>query len=163
MIKNTVYLETSVISYLTSRPSPALVTAAHQQVTRDWWERRRSAFDAFISPLVIDECSKGDESAIRARLEKLADIPVLEFTEAARDLIDKLVDEKAIPVKAIDDAGHVAIAATHRIDYLLTWNCRHLDNAEIKPLIRAVCSKHGYICPEICTPEELMGVGSYEG
>jgi len=67
------------------------------------------------------------------------------------------------PCKAIDDAGHVAIAATHRIDYLLTWNCRHLDNAEIKPLIRAVCSKHGYICPEICTPEELMGVGSYEG
>lgn len=163
MAKKTVYVETSVISYLAARPSPALVTAAHQQVTRDWWEHRRSAFKTFISPLVIDEASKGDEMAIQARLVKMAEIPVLEFTEAARDLIEKLVAEKAIPAKAIDDAGHVAIAATHNIDYLLTWNCRHLDNAEIKPQIRSVCAKYGYICPEICTPEELMGVNEHEG
>ncbi len=163
MTKKAVYLETSVISYLAARPSPVLVVAAHQQITRDWWETRRQYFETYISSLVIDEASKGDESAINARLEKIANIPALEFTEAARDLIDKLIAEKAVPAKAIDDAGHVAIAATNNIDYLLTWNCRHLDNAEIKPLIRSVCAKHGYICPEICTPEELMGVNENEG
>jgi len=126
-------------------------------------ERGRSAFAVFISPLVIDEASKGDESAIRARIDKINGLPVLEFTEPARDLIDKLLAEKAIPAKALDDAGHVAIAAVHHINYLLTWNCRHLDNAETKPLIRSVCANYGYICPEICTPEELMGVNEHEG
>ena len=91
------------------------------------------------------------------RLDAVKGLPILEVTESALALVDALVNEGALPAKAMDDAVHVAIAAVHNVDYLVTWNCRHIDNAEAKPLIRSVCAIHGYACPEICTPEELMG------
>jgi len=153
----TVYIETSVISYLTARPSAGLVTAAHQQITREWWDNCRTRFESFISPLVLDEASRGDPTAAEMRHVAVKGLPILEMTESALVLVDALVNEGALPAKAIDDAVHVAIAAVHNVDYLVTWNCRHIDNAETKPLIRSVCAIHGYACPEICTPEELMG------
>ena len=159
----TVYIETSVISYLTSRPSPMLVTAAHQQMSQEWWDTRRLQFDVFVSPVVIDEISRGNTAVAKTRLEAVKDLPILTLTESAQELIRALIAEKAFPTKALDDAAHVAIAAVHSIDYLLTWNCRHIDNAETKPTIRAVCSSNGYACPEICTPQELMGAEADEG
>jgi predicted nucleic acid-binding protein len=155
-----VYIETSVISYLTGRPSSALLAAAHQQVTREWWDYHRHRFEQFISPLVIDEASRGDPDAAARRLSALDEFAVLDPTESAAELVDILISEGALPSVARDDATHVAIAAVHRMDYLVTWNCRHIDNAEAKPLIRSVCAVHGYTCPEICTPEELMGGAS---
>ena len=158
----TVYIETSVISYLTARPSPVLLAAAHQQVTREWWDNRRQCFEQFVSPLVLDEAGRGDPEAAARRLAALDGFAVLEPTQPAAELVDILISDGALPRVARDDATHVAIATVHRMDYLLTWNCRHIDNAEAKPLIRSVCAVHGYTCPEICTPEELMGGESDE-
>ena len=152
-----VYIETSVVSYLTARPSASLIAAAHQRITRDWWDFHRSRFEQFISALVIDEASRGDRDAAARRLAALEDFSILEATQSAAELVDILISEGALPAVARDDATHVAIAAVHGINYLVTWNCRHIDNAEIKPLLRSLCAVHGYVCPEICTPEELMG------
>jgi hypothetical protein len=151
------YIETSVISYLTAWPSPVLLAAAHQQVTHEWWNHHRYRFDLYISQLVLDEAARGDPDAAALRLAALEGFAVLEATQSAAELVDMLIADGALPGAARDDAAHVAIAAVHNMDYLVTWNCRHIDNAEAKPLIRSVCAVHGYVCPEICTPEELMG------
>ena len=158
-----VYIETSVVSYLTSRPSPSLVAAAHQQITREWWDQHRPRFKQYVSPMVLDEAGRGDPEAAARRLAALDGFTILESTTKASELVDALISDGALPAIAIDDAAHVAYAAVHNIDYLVTWNCRHIDNAEAKPLIRSVCAVHGYTCPEICTPEELMGGEPYEG
>ena len=152
-----VYIETSVISYLVARPSRNLLTAAWQQVTREWWDNRRSRFELYASELVSVEASHGDSDAAQRRSEILIGIPDLAVTDSAVALAKKLVGAGALPREAMDDAMHLSVAAVHGIDYLLTWNCRHLDNAEMKPLMRNVCAVAGYRCPEICTPQELMG------
>ena len=153
----TVYIETSVVSYLTARPTADLLAAACQKITADWWETRRGRFDLRTSDIAIDEAGRGDPEASARRLAALRGIPVLAVTEAVDELSEKLVREGAIPARAVNDALHVAVAAVHAVDYLLTWNFRHLDNAEIKPVIRSVCAGYGHVCPEICTPRELMG------
>jgi predicted nucleic acid-binding protein len=152
-----VYIETSVISYLVARPSRNIMTEAWQLATKHWWDNRRSFFDLFASELVLAEASQGDPEAARRRKEQLKNIPDLEVTDSAVALAKNLVGQHALPKEALDDAMHLAVAAVHGIDYLLTWNCRHLDNAEMKPLMRSVCAVAGYRCPEICTPQELMG------
>jgi predicted nucleic acid-binding protein len=153
----TVYIETSVVSYLTALPARDLLAAAWQNATSRWWEGQRQHFELFTSQLVIDEAGKGHPEAAKRRLQSLADIPHLSMPDAVTDLAKALLQEGALPNRATDDALHVAISAYHGVDYLLTWNCRHIDNAEMKPLIRSVCAVHGHICPEICTPLELMG------
>lgn len=152
-----VYIETSIISYLTARPSRDLLVAANQESTHEWWEGHRGNFDLFISPLVLEEAGQGDEDAAQRRLKALEAVNMLEIVDEARILADALLRSLALPSKAQDDAAHIALAAVHRLDYLLTWNCRHINNAEKKALIRQVCAEHGYVCPEICTPMELMG------
>ncbi len=156
-MKQTVYIETTVFSYLTAHPSRNLVTAAWQQVTSEWWESRRDRFELYISELVVAEAERGDQDAAERRLAQLQGIPELSVTEETISFAEKLIVEGALPPKAADDAMHIALVAVHCIDYLLTWNCRHIDNAEMKPLIRKVCADSGYMYPEICTPQELMG------
>ncbi|MFP4501356.1 MAG: type II toxin-antitoxin system VapC family toxin [Candidatus Hydrogenedentota bacterium] len=158
METKSVYIETSVISYLTARPSNNLMVAAWQQATMDWWDNPRVRFDLYTSDATIEEASQGDPEAARKRLVILEAIPVLPLTEMGRYLTRALLSEGALPEKALGDAVHIAIAATHEVNYLLTWNCRHIHNAEMKPLIRHVCMLSGLQCPEICTPQELMGV-----
>ncbi len=157
MEKKSVYVETSVISYLTARPPRELVAAAWQAETILWWETQRGKFDLCVSSLVLEEIGRGDSTAAAKRLEALVGVPLLEVNQEVFALADSLVQPTAIPGKAFDDALHVAVAAVYGIDYLLTWNCRHIDNAEIKPKIRMICGNCGYFCPEICTPSELMG------
>ena len=157
-----VYIETSVISYLTARPSREILAAAWQQVTREWWDDHRTRFELFISELVLTEAAQGDPDAAQRRIERLKGIPELDVTHDAVALAKVLVADGAVPNEAMDDATHIAVAAVHGIDYLLTWNCRHLDNAEMKPLIRSVCTLAGYRCPEICTPQELMGAQDHD-
>jgi predicted nucleic acid-binding protein len=160
MDRRTVYIETSIVSYLTARPSSNLLAAAWQKATIDWWDTQRERFDLYISATVIEEAKKGDSQAAARRVEVVENIALLPITEAVAAFAKLLINEKALPKKALDDALHIAVSAVHKIDYLLTWNCRHIDNAETKPIIRRICEINGYSCPEICTPQELMGVST---
>jgi len=156
-VKPKVYIETTIISYLTARPSRDLVVAAHQELTVEWCNRRRHQFSLFVSRLVVDEASAGDSEMASRRLAELLDIPILASNEEARELAKRFLDSRLIPMKAIDDASHVALAAMHGMDYLLTWNCRHIANAEIVRGLAEVCEMAGYALPMLCTPEQLMG------
>lgn len=150
-----IYLETTIFSYLTARPSRDLIQAAHQQVTGEWWQTR-DRFDLYVSDLVIQESGKGDETAARQRLEVLAQIPVLEFSANVQELARHLIEHGPIPEKAVVDALHIAFAAVHGMDYLLTWNCTHIANAAMRNQIESLCRAQGYEPPIICTPEELL-------
>ena len=152
-----VYLETSFIGYLASRLSRDLIVAGHQQITQEWWDTRRSDFELYISRIVIDESSAGDERAAEERLTILRELPVLQLTPQAVELAKVLVARGAFPHKGKEDALHVAVAAVNGIDFLLTWNCRHVANAEMVRVAAEVCEAEGYEMPKICTPEELMG------
>lgn len=152
-----VYLETSFISYLVVRPSRDLLIAAHQQVTQDWWANRRSEFDCSVSQVVIDEASAGNPGEAQKRLAITDDLAVLEITEEAEALTQAIMAAGMLPAHAVRDAAHVAVAAVHAIDYLLTWNCKHLANAQIARRMTMVCDQLGHRMPIICTPEELMG------
>ncbi len=152
-----IYIETSFVSFLAGRPSRDLLAAAWQQISTDWWENRRSQFELFTSELVIDEARRGDEDAARRRLSYIDELPVLNITPSAISLAQQFLDENAMPAKAFGDALHMALAVVHRMDYLLTWNCRHIANAQTKPLARRLCIGRGLPFPEICTPQELMG------
>jgi predicted nucleic acid-binding protein len=151
-----VYLETSVISYLSAFPSRDLVVAGHQQVTRDWWEQR-TRFELYVSEAVIEEAKRGDSDAARRRLDVINEIPVLPATREARELARSFLIAAALPAKAAFDALHVALAAIHGMNFLLTWNCTHIANAEIRPELELLCWKSGYRPPAICTPLELLG------
>ena len=156
MTKPAVYLKTSVVGYATSRPSRDLVVAGRQQITREWFALRAQAYELFVSQLVVSEASGGDEEAARERAAFLHGIPRLGITNAAGELAAKLVESGAVPRKAAEDALHIAVAAIHGVDYLLTWNCKHIANATMRQAIEGVCREGGYEPPVICTPEELM-------
>lgn len=162
-MKKRVYIETSIVSYLTARPSRDLLAAAWQEITATWWDHRRRSFELYTSELTVEEASRGDDGAAERRLECLRPLPLVEVTDSSLALAQLLANRGAIPTNAIDDALHVAIATVHRMDYLLTWNCRHINNAEMIPAIRAVVLSEGYSLPEICTPHELMGEEANEG
>ena len=155
--KKRVYFETFIISYLTGLPSRNLLAVAWQSLTLEWWEKRRKLFDVFASQLVLEEAGRGDSKAAERRLNALDGIPCQKLTDSAEKLSVKLLSGGGLPPKAADDALHIALAAVHDIDYLLTWNCRHIDNAENKPIVRSIILAQGYSCPEICTPQELLG------
>ena len=151
-----VYIETTVVSYLTGRPSRDLVLRAHQQLTRKWWGTRRRDFELFVSPLVLQEAGGGNPTLARRHVQTLRGVPVLAPTPEAVELARALVREGPIPAKAEVDALHVAIATVHGIEYLLTWNCTHIANALIRSGIETICRSVGYEPPVMCTPEELM-------
>ena len=155
--RRAVYVETTVVSYLTARPTADLVDAARRRVTVDWWETRRERFDLYASHVVVEEASGEDGEALMRRLAALAHVAVLTVTEAAEALARELVRRSAVPAPAYNDALHVAVSAVRGVDYLLTWNHRHLNNAETKPIVRDVCAEFGRVSPEICTPGQLMG------
>ncbi len=157
LVRPRVYLETTVVSYLTAEPSRDLIQAAHQQITREWWAKRRHDLDLFISQVVLNEASEGDPGAARRRLETLRGLPILDLTEEVTALGEALVAEGPLPEKAADDGFHLAFATVHDMDYLVTWNCKHLANAEMLRQIERLLDEKGYEIPRVCTPEELMG------
>lgn len=156
MPKPTVYLETTIISLLTARPTRDVVQTALQQLTREWWEQRRDRFDLVVSAFVVQEARQGDKEAARRRLELLTGIKELALVPSIESLAARLLEETRLPAKARQDAFHLACAAVHGVDYLLTWNCTHIANAVIIPEVRTVCLLAGFKCPHICTPQELM-------
>lgn len=157
-MKPRVYIETSVFSYLTARPSRDVIRAGHQQATIVWWDERRKEFDLCASQLVVKEAGAGDAVAAAERMAVIDEVPLMSITESAVRLAEQLLREGALPAKAGDDALHVAIAAVNGVDYLLTWNMRHINNPALKPFIEVVCRQAGYKVPVICTPDELLEV-----
>ena len=156
-MKPTVYLETTIASYLVAAPTRDIIQAAHQQATHEWW-MRRDRFDLYVSGPVLAEGRRGDAIAAARRLDALASLPILSVDRGARTLANTLLRVGALPTKARLDAVHVAIAAVNGMDYLLTWNLRHLANAAIRGKIEEACRRAGIQPPSICTPEELMEV-----
>lgn len=152
------YVETTIVSYLAARLSRNLIVAAHQQLTEEWWLTRRTSFDLYTSLIVRREAAAGDEFYARKRLDLLNDIPLLAINEDVLTLGSELLRRRIVPEKAAEDASHIAITAVHGMDYLLTWNCRHIANAQLQRQVTAACRDVGYEPPVICTPEELMGV-----
>lgn len=150
-----VYLETSFISYLVARPSRDLITAARQQITRDWWEKERAKHEVYASEVVLRESLLGDQVAAAQRMVALAECAILDVPQAAVDLAELLVKRHALPAKAAADALHIAIATVHGMDYLLTWNCKHIANLMMRGIIEKTCRTVGYEPPAFGTPEEL--------
>lgn len=155
-----VYIETSVVSYLTARQSQDAIVSACQQITRLWWDSSRQGAQAFISPYVIEEASNGDPSAAEQRLTALRAVPVLSISPVIPELADFLLLGGGLPANARIDALHIACAAYHEMDVLLTWNCTHIANPEKLPVMRGLCAARGFTLPELVTPFELMEVSS---
>ena len=151
-----IYIETSVISYLTAKRSHDIRLVADQNDTCEWWESESSKYKLFVSELVYEESNRGDKKAADCRLEILDNLLLLNITDDVISLATQLVKHGALPQNAADDATHLAIAACNNMKFLLTWNCRHINNVVMKPKIREVCDEYGYICPIICTPTELL-------
>ena len=151
-----VYIETSVIGYLTSWPQENVTVAGHQNTTREWWSTAADRFELFVSQLVLRECSDGAADAVRDRLRRIGGIPLLPITPAAEHLADALMRGHAVPEDQPNDALHIALAASHGVQYLVSWNFRHIVNASIRPAIERVCRDAGYDPPILCTPEELL-------
>jgi predicted nucleic acid-binding protein len=155
-MKRKIYVETSVISYLTARPSKTIIGAAHQQITMAWWETRNQ-YELLVSESVLRECGAGDPEAAARRLASLQDVPLLLITEEALQVAESLVAHGIVPIKAAEDALHIAVATVNGVDYLLTWNCRHIANPEVQRNIAKHLEQLGLFLPFICTPEELLG------
>jgi hypothetical protein len=155
-MKRKIYVETSVISYLTARPSKTITGAAHQQITLAWWERR-SDYELLVSQSVWQECAAGDPVAAQRRLAALEGMSILAVTQDMIRLAESLIVQAIIPAKAIEDALHISVSTLHHVDFLLTWNCRHIANPVIQEKIAVHLEQLGLFLPIICTPEELLG------
>ncbi len=155
-MKQKVYIETSVVSYFTAKISKDLVVAGHQASTVDMWDNLDS-FHVFISDIVIQEASKGNPEQAKLRLDALEAFQILELDDEAKELARALIVGKAIPEKSLEDALHIAVATANGIDVIVTWNFSHINNPFTRRLIRQVIESKGYVCPEICSPEELIG------
>ena len=153
----TVYVETSIFGYLSARSSNNLILMANVEATREWWDSRRSQFALYISQVVLDEVARGDSAIAAQRLEILRDFPLLEVEQAVQNLAAQFLRQSNLPLKAADDALHIAVATVYGLDYLLTWNCRHIANAQIQKKLAQISLNSGYELPIICTPYELMG------
>ncbi len=155
-MKPKAYIETTIVSYLTAWPSRDVVIAGHQQISRQWWNTAADRFELVASQLVVDEASGGDADAARDRLAALERVTLLDASGEALELARQLVSAGAVPEEAAEDAAHIAIAVTNGVEFLVTWNCRHIANATMRPRIEAVCRGAGYEPTVICTPDELM-------
>ncbi|OGQ52591.1 MAG: hypothetical protein A3J24_02875 [Deltaproteobacteria bacterium RIFCSPLOWO2_02_FULL_53_8] len=155
-MKRKIYVETSIISYLTARPSKEIIGAAHQQITSAWWGHRHD-YELLVSRTVWEECAAGDREAAERRLAALTGMTMLAVTEDMVRMAEDLIVSHIVPDRAFEDALHIAIATLHRVDFLLTWNCRHIANPIIQEKIAAYLEQRGLFLPLICTPEELLG------
>ena len=162
-MKPKVYLETSFISYLTGKLSSDLTKLQRQLSSQRWWADRRQYFDLFASQILYKECLQGNQEAARERSAILHGIPVLSLNGRILEIAKRLVEGGPFPKKADTDATHLAIATVYGCEYLLTWNFKHINNAQIKRAATEIIQSYGYKPTTICTPEELMGSNAYEG
>lgn len=155
-IRPRVYVETSVVSYLTARSSRDVVVLGHQETTRAWWGSSLPHYDVYVSELVHFEASRGDPGAASERLKVMTQFPVLAISESARELAENYIREIPLPTKANADALHLAIATLNRMDYVVTWNCEHIAQGRVKRRLEEINRARGLAVPTVCTPEELF-------
>lgn len=155
--KPTIYVETTIPSFLTARPSGDLITAGEQETTRQWWETRREEFELFVSDLVLAEAARGDAAAAQKRLETLKDLPLFAADSEVDALTEAILKSGIIPPKAAAEAVHVALATRHGMNVLMTWNCKQIANAVLLHRLSEVVARAGYRLPIVCTPRELTG------
>jgi hypothetical protein len=155
-MKKRVYIETTVVSYFTARPSRDIMVAGHQEATRVLWPDLATKYKTYISALVYEEAGKGDLEQARQRLEAIRKFPMLDIEDEAKSLAYKILDRRGIPSDYPEDALHIAVAAVNAIDVVITWNFTHMNNPFTRRAIRRIVEKEGYTCPEICSPEELL-------
>jgi len=152
-----IYIESTIPSYVVARPARDLLQAARQQLTKDWWDLKRAHHELFTSQIVLDEISSGDAAMARQRLEVMAGITLLDLTDTANILTKEILTFGLLPSKADRDAAHIALATVHKMDILLSWNCRHIANVAIQARLRELVKKSGLTLPELCTLNELTG------
>jgi predicted nucleic acid-binding protein len=158
-MKQKVYIETSVVSYLAAKPSRDLLIAARQESTAELWSKLSAAgLAGYVSTLVHQEVQRGDPQQAQKRIEALSSLVVLDIDQEAQDLAEGILAAKAIPTEYPDDALHAAVAAVNGMDVLVTWNFAHLNNPIARMRIRRIVEDSGYRCPEVCSPEELLEV-----
>jgi len=155
-VARTLYLETTIVSYLAAKPGRDIRVRARQEATRRWWRGRRKEFRVFVSPLVVEEAAAGDPKAARRRIRHLRGLPRLAVTDSVLKVAEHLLQRGVIPLQAEVDAVHIALAAVHGVEYLLTWNCKHIANAMKRGEIEELCRERGFEPPIICTPDELI-------
>ncbi len=155
-MKQKIYSETSVISYLAARPSKNLVVAAHQATTIEFWDRLDD-YEVFVSEVVIQEASKRDDSQAKSRLKLMQAFRVLAIDDEIVELAHKIISDKIIPDKCPEDALHIAVAVANGMDLIVTWNFKHINNPFIRKKVRSMVEKNNWGCPEICSPEEFLG------
>ncbi|MFH1436013.1 MAG: type II toxin-antitoxin system VapC family toxin [Pseudomonadota bacterium] len=153
-----VYIETTVVSYFTARPSRDIIVAGRQEATRDIWPDLVTLYETYISALVYEEAGKGDPDQARVRLASIEPFPMLDIGDEVRFLAEKVIAGRGIPPDYPEDALHIAVAAVNGIEVVITWNFAHLNNPFTRRAIRRIVEDEGYICPEICSPEELLEV-----
>ena len=157
-MKKRIYIETTIVSYYTARPSRDLMIAGHQEATRDLWPELSTKYEAYISALVYEEAGKGDSDQSRMRLKAIEPFPMLDIDEEVRALAGNIITGRGIAANYPEDALHIAVAAVNNIDVIITWNFAHLNNPFTRRAIRQIVEGEGYLCPEICSPDELLEV-----
>lgn len=160
-MKQKIYIETSVVSYLVSKPSKNIITASHQVITQDFWDILDN-LEVYISDLVIQEAAAGDKIQAQKRLNALAGISLLEIDDDTKKIAKSLLKGRAIPTKYPEDALHIAVATLNGIDVIVTWNFKHINNPFTRKIIRQVIEENGFVCPEICSPDEFAGDESWK-
>lgn len=153
-----VHEETSVVSYLTARPSRDIIVAGHQETTRDLWPELTAKYETYISAIVYEEAGKGDPDQAKMRLAAIEAFPMLDIDEDARFLAERIIAGRGIPADYPEDALHIAVAAVNGMDVMVTWNFAHLNNPFTRKAVRRIVEREGYVCPEICSPQELLEV-----
>jgi predicted nucleic acid-binding protein len=155
-VKEKVYIETSVVSYLCSRPSRDLIVAANQEVTQEWWRDERCRYELFVSEFVLAEIAAGDHTAAVKRQDAVQDIAILPANEASELLAGEIMKQAKLPVNVADDVAHLAIASVQGMDYLLTWNCAHIANPHWLSKLARIVTAQGFAMPVVCTPQALL-------
>ena len=155
-MKKRVYIETTVLSYSTAKPSRDLMIASHQQATRELWPLLADRYETYISALVYEEARRGDPDQAAARLSTIKPFRMLDIDDEARALAERIMEGKGIPQEHPEDALHIAVAAVNGMDALVTWNFAHMNNPFTRMMIRQIVENEGFPCPEICSPEELL-------
>ena len=157
-MKKHIYIETTVVSYLTAKPSRDIMIAGHQEATRELWAKLSTRYETYISALVFEEAGRGDQNQAQMRLAAIAKLPMLDIDDEVRYLAEEIIAKKGIPAEYPEDALHIAVAAVNGIEVIITWNFAHLNNPFTRKKVRKIVEAKGYICPEICSPEELLEV-----
>ena len=154
-MKEKVYLDTTIPSYIIAKPSRDIILLSHQELTKEWWKESKDNYELFISDIVVIEVEEGDKDYAKKRRDLLSGITVLENNSEIEVLVKQYMNHFHFPDKLYRDMYHVAFAVYYNIDFLLTWNFTHLNNAHFKVQLHRFNQKIGYNIPEICSPEEL--------